>query len=95
MTPQAGAPRFKTQFITRRRRVASIALHQDRYVVEAYQRHDDRPVDENNPALWSPLFNGTQEECDRYTANLHHHITPEMAERFDPRKDVRRKIEID
>jgi hypothetical protein len=50
------------------------------------------PKDAGREDLWKTVFMGTQDECGRYTANMHHAIEPGMIENFDPRKDVRRKI---
>ncbi len=56
--------------------------------VQSFKGKDHKQAE--NPENWENLFLGTEEECHRYATNLHHAIDPNMLDKFDPRKDVKR-----
>jgi hypothetical protein len=78
----------KFVFMTRIRDVAFNVC-----VCEAYKGNAPLRNVADNVAMWREVFRGTREECENYTANLHHSIDPKMVEKFNPHKDVRRLIQ--
>lgn len=76
----------KAIFITR-----IMPLGGELFGVQSYKGKDHKGAED--PSRWENHFLGTQAECEKYSANLHHAINPNMLEAFDTSKDVKRIIE--
>jgi hypothetical protein len=64
------------------------------YSVQVYRGVHNTKEDVSNPANWEIIYIGTEHDCERFSANMHHAIDPNMADKFNPRQDVKRKIEL-